>query len=208
MTRPKPDIGHNSGGVASERLRAFIERIERLEEEKQNLQSDIRLIKSEAKSVGFDVKTINKIIAERKKSSAQVEEEQALLDIYRAALGMLQGTPLGEAAIKRLSPEEDQKENSDKKSPSMEISTGDIETARNAGSKAAADGKPVTDNPYPARDPRRAAWDEAWCAAIGSDGMEIPTALQRKKPHDKDKKSPEQNPDNENSGNDDDGQED
>ncbi|WP_039853188.1 hypothetical protein [Magnetospirillum fulvum] len=49
------------------------------------------------------------------------------------------------------------------------------------GRQAAETGKPVSANPFPAGDPRRAAWDEEWCRAAGSDGMEIPEAFRRKK---------------------------
>jgi hypothetical protein len=55
------------------------------------------------------------------------------------------------------------------------------------GGEAAAAGKSVTANPFPARDVRRAAWDEAWCAALGSDGMDIPEAW---RPTDKKKGKP------------------
>lgn len=93
----------NTGGIAAERLRSFIERIERLEEEKKQLQADIREVKSEAKSAGFDIKTINEILRLRKMDQSEREEHEALVDIYKAALGMLYDTPLGEAARRRLS---------------------------------------------------------------------------------------------------------
>lgn len=70
------------------RLRSFIERVERLEEEKKALADDISEILSEAKGHGFDVKTIRKIIALRKKDPDDRAEEDALLDTYLAALGM------------------------------------------------------------------------------------------------------------------------
>ncbi|KXV17110.1 DUF2312 domain-containing protein [Gluconobacter oxydans] len=83
--------GHNSaatGGIAADRLRSIIERIERLEEERKALQGDIKDIFSEAKSAGFDVKVIKQIIRLRKQEPAEVEEQDTLLDIYRRALGM------------------------------------------------------------------------------------------------------------------------
>ncbi|GBR43315.1 DUF2312 domain-containing protein [Gluconobacter roseus] len=85
-------IGHNSvvneGGIAADRLRSIIERVERLESERKALQSDIKDIFSEAKSAGFDVKVIKQIIRIRKQEPADVEEQETLLDVYRRALGM------------------------------------------------------------------------------------------------------------------------
>ena len=87
-------IGHNSGddvkagGVAIDRLRSIVERIERLEEEKKALSSDIKDIFAEAKSAGFDTKVLRQLIAIRKHDAAEVEEQETLLDVYRRALGM------------------------------------------------------------------------------------------------------------------------
>ncbi|MFT8896292.1 MAG: DUF2312 domain-containing protein [Acetobacter sp.] len=88
-----PDIGHNStspevGGIAADRLRSIIERVERLEEERKALSGDIKDIFSEAKSAGFDVKVLKQIIRIRKQEPADVEEQETLLDTYRRALGM------------------------------------------------------------------------------------------------------------------------
>ncbi|MBS1044543.1 DUF2312 domain-containing protein [Gluconobacter cerinus] len=83
--------GHNSaatGGIAADRLRSIIERVERLEEERKALAGDIKDIFSEAKSAGFCPKTIKQIIRIRKMEPADVEEAETLLDIYRRALGM------------------------------------------------------------------------------------------------------------------------
>jgi len=77
-----------TGGIAADRLRSIIERIERLEEERKALGSDIKDIYSEAKSAGFDVKIIRQLIRIRKQEPAEVEEQETLLDIYRRALGM------------------------------------------------------------------------------------------------------------------------
>ena len=76
-------------GVTGERLRSFIERIERLEEEKQALADDIKEVFAEAKATGFDVKTIRKIIRMRKQDLDQRNEEEALLETYLAAIGMV-----------------------------------------------------------------------------------------------------------------------
>ena len=76
------------GGIAVDRLRSLIERIERLEEERKALGSDIKDIYGEAKSAGFDVKVLRAIIRIRKQEPADVEEQETLLDVYRRALGM------------------------------------------------------------------------------------------------------------------------
>ena len=76
------------GNIAADRLRSLIERIERLEEEKKALSSDIKDIFAEAKSAGFDVKVLRQLIRIRKQEPADVEEQETLLDVYRRALGM------------------------------------------------------------------------------------------------------------------------
>jgi uncharacterized protein (UPF0335 family) len=77
-----------AGGIAADRLRSLVERIERLEEERKALGSDIKDIYAEAKSAGFDVKVIRQLISIRRKEPAEVEEQETLLDVYRRALGM------------------------------------------------------------------------------------------------------------------------
>jgi uncharacterized protein (UPF0335 family) len=77
-----------SGGIAADRLRSIVDRIERLEEERKALSSDIKDIYAEAKSAGFDVKVLRQIIRIRKQEPAEVEEQEALIDVYRRALGM------------------------------------------------------------------------------------------------------------------------
>lgn len=76
------------GGITGERLRSFIERIERLEEEKTALGEDIKEVYSEAKANGFDTKTIRKIVALRKKDIEKRREEDELLNLYKAAIGI------------------------------------------------------------------------------------------------------------------------
>jgi len=76
------------GGIAGDRLRSIVERIERLEEERKGLSENIKDIFAEAKSAGFDVKVVRQIISIRKKEPAEVEEQETLLDLYRRALGM------------------------------------------------------------------------------------------------------------------------
>ncbi|KIL98741.1 hypothetical protein CCC_02191 [Paramagnetospirillum magnetotacticum MS-1] len=75
------------GGIAAEALRQFIDRIERLEEEKKALSADIKDVYSQCKSQGFDTKIIRKIVALRKRDRQEREEEQQILDLYLAALG-------------------------------------------------------------------------------------------------------------------------
>jgi uncharacterized protein (UPF0335 family) len=77
-----------TGGIAADRLRSLVERIERLEEERKALGSDIKDIYAEAKSAGFDVKVLRQLIRIRKQEAAEVEEQESLLDVYRRALGM------------------------------------------------------------------------------------------------------------------------
>ena len=76
------------GGIAADRLRSIVERIERLEEEKKGLSDDIKDIMAEAKSAGFDVKVIRQILKIRKSDQSELEEQETLLDLYRRALGM------------------------------------------------------------------------------------------------------------------------
>ncbi len=74
------------GGIAADRLRSLIERIERLEEEKAALGSDIRDVYAEAKSAGFDVKIMRTIIKLRKMNAADRDEQEYLLETYKKAL--------------------------------------------------------------------------------------------------------------------------
>jgi uncharacterized protein (UPF0335 family) len=77
-----------TGGIAADRLRSLVERIERLEEEKKALTDDIRDVYAEAKSAGFDVKVLRQLIRLRRQQPAEIEEQETLLDLYRRALGM------------------------------------------------------------------------------------------------------------------------
>lgn len=74
--------------IARDHLRAFVERIERLEEEKQALAEDIREVYAEAKANGFDTKTLRQVVKLRKQDAAERQEQEALLDLYLHALGM------------------------------------------------------------------------------------------------------------------------
>ncbi|RWX70465.1 DUF2312 domain-containing protein [Mesorhizobium sp. M4B.F.Ca.ET.089.01.1.1] len=81
--------GDNTSTVAAGQLRAFIERIERLEEEKKTISDDIKDVYSEAKGTGFDTKAMREIIRLRKKDQAERQEAESILDLYKAALGMI-----------------------------------------------------------------------------------------------------------------------
>ena len=79
-----PDVG----GIAAEKLRSFVERIERLEEEKKALSDDIRDVYAEAKGGGFDLRVLRQLVRLRKLNAAERVEQETLLDIYKRALGM------------------------------------------------------------------------------------------------------------------------
>ena len=76
-------------GFAKEHLRSFIERVERLEEERSALTADIREVYSEAKGVGFDTKIMRQIVRLRKMDTAEFQEHEGLLDTYKRAMGMV-----------------------------------------------------------------------------------------------------------------------
>ena len=78
----------SEGVVAAEQLRLFIERIERLEEEKKGIADDIRDVYSEAKANGYDTKTMRRVVALRKLETHTRQEMDALLETYRVALGL------------------------------------------------------------------------------------------------------------------------
>ncbi len=84
------DAGNSNqiGGVAADALRQFIERIERLEEEKKALQADIKDVYSQCKSQGFDTKIVRKLISLRRMEDHEREEIDQLLELYKAAIGM------------------------------------------------------------------------------------------------------------------------
>ena len=81
------EAGHNS--INAPQLRAFIERIERLEEEKRATAEDIKDVYAEAKGTGFDAKIMRKIVSLRRQDSHKRKEEEKILDLYLSALGMI-----------------------------------------------------------------------------------------------------------------------
>lgn len=95
--------GHNRvGGVAVDKLKSIINRVEKLNEEKAGITSDINEIFSEAKGNGFDAKAIKEIIKLRKLNESEREERENILAVYMNALGMLADTPLGLAAMEKF----------------------------------------------------------------------------------------------------------
>ena len=89
--------------MTNNQLKALVERIEKLEEEKAAIAGDIKDVFSEAKSNGFDTKVLKKVLALRKQDASERITEQAILASYMDALGMLADTPLGQAAMKSAS---------------------------------------------------------------------------------------------------------
>lgn len=92
-------------GFAKEHLKSFIERVERLEEERTALTADIREVYAEAKGQGFDTKIMRQVVRLRKMESADRQEQEAMRDLYMSALGMLADTPLGQASITKATVE-------------------------------------------------------------------------------------------------------
>ena len=89
-----PDVG----GIAGERLRSFIERIERLEEERRALSGDIKEVYAEAKGNGFDTKIMRQLIRIWRLDKDDLDEQETMLDVYKRALGMLPDEPVAAAA--------------------------------------------------------------------------------------------------------------
>ncbi|MEX6508583.1 DUF2312 domain-containing protein [Jiella sp. M17.18] len=80
-------------GVAQDQLRSFVERIERLEEEKKTIADDIKDVYAEAKGNGFDTKVLRRVISLRKQDQNERQEQEAILDLYLQALGMMADLP-------------------------------------------------------------------------------------------------------------------
>ena len=81
-------MGDNAHKAAAEQIRAFIERYERLEAEKQDIADQQKEVMSEAKGTGFDVKALRRIIRDRKRDANDLAEEDAIVELYKSALGM------------------------------------------------------------------------------------------------------------------------
>jgi len=88
MADETPKAGHNTDGISADRLRSMVDRIERLNTEREAIGSDIKDIFKEAGSSGFDVKVLRQLIRIRKMDPDEVDEAEAMLQVYRNALGM------------------------------------------------------------------------------------------------------------------------
>jgi len=189
-----------------QRLVHHVQELERLEALRQQATADLKAGFETAKAEGYDATTLKVVLKLRKMTPEQRRERKALEAIYMAALGMLEGDPLTDEARRRLDGSNEQKpsappdaeraEKPAKQEPPAPppeqppLILKDPEEARQEGAAAPLAGKRIYDNPYPAGDPCRAAWDEGWCAQQKSHGMEPPAAYQRrsaKPPDDKDK---------------------
>lgn len=87
-----------NGNITADQLRSYIERIERLEEEKKGIADDIKDVFAEAKSNGFDTKTMKQVMKLRKMDANERDEQEYMLDVYKRALGMLPELDESEAA--------------------------------------------------------------------------------------------------------------
>lgn len=193
--RTERNLGGGRNATGAGRLVGFIERLERLASEIDELKNDVKEVKAEAKAEGFDLKTIAALLKLRQLTDDERREREALLDLYKAAIGMLDGTPLGDAARRRF---DGGKEPGDGDSGGDEDDGADdgvprdgdlsaqpaaeeaLAAARERGAADARAGVRVLQNPFTAGDPRRAAWDEGWCREKGSDGMDLPPAWRRR----------------------------
>ena len=86
-TQTRPATAEGEGTIAAQRLRNFIDRVERLEEDKAAVANDIKEVFAEAKGEGYDVKALKAVIRIRKMDRADREEQEALLDLYLSAIG-------------------------------------------------------------------------------------------------------------------------
>lgn len=188
-------MGGNKGPQgAGDELRLLIERAQRLRAEQKELKLDEKDVYLEAHGRGFDKKAVQRLVAWLEKDPDKRREAAAIDELYRSAIGVGDGS-LSDMAREFVS--ERRKANDDPQSDAFQSppdggAKGPIsedfgedlsdkplteDDARRLGAEAAKAGRPVTANPFKAGDERRAAWDEAWCGALGSDGMDIPPEL-------------------------------
>lgn len=188
---------------ARERLVFHVQELERAERLKHEATECVNDAIRAAKQAGYDPTTLKVVLKLRKMTAEQRRERRALEAIYLAALGMLDGDALPEEARRRLDPDPEpksppdtppqserapdaaaaqasKKKSSEKQKPQQALVLKTPEEARQEGEDASAAGKRIYDNPYPAGDPCRAAWDEGWCAQRKSHGMDTPAAYQRR----------------------------
>ncbi|HEY8948485.1 MAG TPA: GapR family DNA-binding domain-containing protein [Rhizomicrobium sp.] len=188
----------SNGPTAAQMLRGFVDEIETIEDRIEELKLERDEIYARAKTRGFNKKAIKKIVKERNEDSTSRIEFEEQCELYRVSLGRSKGKPLSDGARDRISKESEAPDDDDQggggnsgagpESQAEGPAAVDLDAARDEGREAAREGVSVLKNPYMAGDPRRAAWDEGWCAESGSDGMDIPDAWKPKK-KDKKKKS-------------------
>ena len=89
MIMAEADSSQDNGSIAAQELRLFVERVERLEEEKKGIADDIKEVMSEMKGRGYDTTIVRRVIRIRKKKKGEFEEENMVLETYLAALGMI-----------------------------------------------------------------------------------------------------------------------
>lgn len=178
-----------------------VQELERLQSRKDEAAADLATAFAAAKAEGYDTGTLRVVLKLRKMTPSQRQERRALEAIYLAALGMLEGDPLPDEARRRLDGTREQPpppppdQGADPRADSTKdgeppaepprpaqppLILKDPAEARQEGADAAVAGKRIYDNPYPAGDPCRAAWDEGWCGQKKSHGMETPQAYQRR----------------------------
>lgn len=175
-------------------LLTIVQEVEKRDQRVADLKDEIAIEKQARKAVldmaktrGLSVKAIEHLVAWRAMTAderAAFREIRDLSELYAAALGGLDGTPLGDSARDRLRrrpepPKDDGDTPTETAAPEPENLPASIDEARDQGRTAFSEGADVLANPFVAGDPRRAAWDEGWCEAAGSDGMDIPEAWRR-----------------------------
>lgn len=204
-------MGGNKGPQgAGEEIKLIVEKMQRVRAEIKELRLDLSDIVKEAKGRGFDPKPIQKLVAWLEKDPNKRFEEDAIFELYKQAIGVGDGSlsdmardyvtkkradlePADDGQLDAFAPPTPE-EGMDPAAPDIDPEAAEVplteDDARQLGKTAALAGKLVTANPFRAGDPRRAAWDEAWCGALGTDGMDIPPELRApvKKKKDDDKK--------------------
>ncbi|TAN16304.1 MAG: DUF2312 domain-containing protein [Rhizobiaceae bacterium] len=218
---PARQVGRNT--VSGRQLLDFIERIERLDEQKKQLAEDRKLVFAELQAAGFNAPTVRNVLRRRSAKPADVEEAEQMLDMYLHAIGMANEAPLFRAvgmmsvdlsardqvieAFKQLVPTEGEiivkigkqpvrlyrdangdaqaedvveqpkpaskptRSSSVPERPKRDVPDVDAAGARELGAKAYHENQPITSNPFPWDDKRRAEFDAGWREASGTDGM-------------------------------------
>jgi len=183
----------SNGNPKAARLGFYVRRVEDIDAQIAELKEEKTGELRAAAEEGFHRGGILQMVKDRKKTPEERRAWAALLQGYRAALGMLDGTPLGDEARRQFFPRQqepaepaadqdldDLPEVQQTKKPPAAPTPAEIEAARKEGAEAASAGKTIVDNPYPYDDGRRASWDEGWCQTADTDGMDIPEALKPK----------------------------